>query len=1403
MAAVEAGIKTFLIADVRGYTRFTQERGDEAAARLATRFAELARDAIEAAGGNVVELRGDEVMAVFDSARQAIRAAADLQEILVEEVVADPSLPLAVGIGLDAGEAVAVDGGYRGGALNLAARLCSLAGPGEVLVSREVAHLARKVEGLDYVERGPARMKNLDEPVDVIAVRGEDEDETRILAFRRALGIDAAATLDARNPYKGLRAFAEGDAEDFFGRESLTEHLVERLGETRFLAVVGPSGSGKSSVVRAGLVPRLREGALAGSEHWYVVEMFPGAYPLEELEAALLRSADSAPAGLLEQLEQDERGLLRAVKRLLADDESELVLVVDQLEEVFTLVDDEGRRTQFLALLERAVADPHARLRVVVTLRADFYDRPLLYTGFAELLRDYVEALVPLKAEEFERAIAGPAERVGARFEPGLLAELVADVSSEPGALPLLQYALTELYERREGSTLTQDAYGAIGGVSGALAGRAEEIYAGLGEQAQEAARQLFLRLVTLGEGAEDTRRRVERTELASMEVEQDALEEAIQQFGAWRLLSFDRDPRSGIPTIEVAHEALMREWARFRRWIDSGREQVRLHRRLAAAAREWEDAGREPSYLLRGSNLAQFDALAAESTVALTELEREFVDASRTANELELARERRQNRSLRMLLAGAVGLLVLAVVAGVVALVSRSTAQHEAQVALGRQLGAEAVSQPRVDVAMLLARESLNLDRSTQTEGTLLATLLRTPTVTGTFTMPINERPLVVNVSPDGRNVAVVTNDNVMRVFTTGTRQPVRRLPVGNGGFSYVRGGAHAGDIFGYAQNAPAFVLVNPRTGRTLHRFALSKTWIVTPSSGAEAALVTPDGRYGFLVWGSSNGDGAPTQPFAEKWRLDRSGPSQLVPLGGTRLIAAAMLPGGRIIVATDGRIATFDAATMTKVGSTAGPHFGPGGAVGAFSPNGRLLAYGLGDGTVHFFDIRKHTTLDGVGGHTAAVTQITYSPDSRLVETGGDDGLSIVWDPSTGQPVARLTGHADARVVDAAFSPDSKTLFTSSLDGTVFKWDLGQQGRFGRTFATRQSPYLGPDESFAPPLAISPDGSRFAIRFGTKSVAIYSTAKTKFLAKVPVAQAVAGLAWSRRGVLAITGANGLVQLWDGRARPKPIRTLAGLRSINGVAETISDAAFSPDGSMLAAGDVNHTRGLTPWRYGTTAVWDVRSGRLLWKARTKKGWITSVAFSPDGSLVAAGREDGHALVYDARTGRLQLRLSLLGAQPGLPAVVAFDPDGTLATGSWAGVVQHWDPQSGAQLGHPTLVAAAPVASLAFNPTGDRFATAGGSDGLAKLWDTGTGQQFGATFPGEGGQWGNAQFTADGAKLVVVYGDGTGIVWPVSPSAWEQHACFVAGRNFTHEEWRRFVGGRAYSTVCPQFPAGP
>ncbi|MBI1876819.1 MAG: protein kinase [Chloroflexi bacterium] len=334
------------------------------------------------------------------------------------------------------------------------------------------------------------------------------------------------------NPYKGLRPFAEADAADFFGRETLIQELLRRMSEVgdpaagvghelaRFLAVVGPSGSGKSSVVRAGLIPALRQGGLPGSDHWFIVEMLPGAHPWEELEAALLRIAINPPESLLAQLREDERGLLRAVRRVLPADESiELVLIIDQFEEIFTLVTDETTRADFLNNLVTAVLDPRSRLQVVITLRADFTDRPLRYVDFGELLRQRTEFVLPLTPDELEQAITDPAHRIGLSLEPGLAEAISRDVGDEPGALPLLQYALTELFERSVGANghsplLSKKAYQSIGGVLSALARRADELYAGLDSAGQEAARQLFLRLVTLGEGTEDTRRRVLRAEL-------------------------------------------------------------------------------------------------------------------------------------------------------------------------------------------------------------------------------------------------------------------------------------------------------------------------------------------------------------------------------------------------------------------------------------------------------------------------------------------------------------------------------------------------------------------------------------------------------------------------------------------------------------------------------------------------------------------------------------------------------------------------------------------------------------------------------------------------------------------------------------------------------------------------
>jgi WD40 repeat protein len=475
--------------------------------------------------------------------------------------------------------------------------------------------------------------------------------------FRQALRPTEQVTVatewdesDVVNPYKGLRAFREADAEDFFGREALINQLLARISDqdehNRFLAVVGPSGSGKSSVVRAGLAPRIREGAIPGSADWFIVDMLPGAHPLQQLETALLRVALRPPARLGEMLQADEEGLLFAVDRVLAGTEGDLLLIIDQFEEVFTMVDNERERAQFLELLRVAVTAPGTRLRVIITLRADFTDRPLQYVEFGHLIRRRTEFVLPLSADEIERAITGPAGRVGLQVDTDLIAAVVADVREEPGALPLLQYVLTEVFERRDGRRLTLAAYQDSGGVMGALGRRAEEVYVSLEPAQQAIARQVFLRMVTLGEGTEDTRRRARRSELASLITDESAVQAVLDRFGQHRLLTFDVDSGTREPMIEVAHEALIREWERLRDWLDDSRADVRLERLLAGAVNEWEKAERDPGFLLSGTRLAQYEEWAGTTSLALTEGERDFLKASVAERQRQEAAE--QERKAR-----------------------------------------------------------------------------------------------------------------------------------------------------------------------------------------------------------------------------------------------------------------------------------------------------------------------------------------------------------------------------------------------------------------------------------------------------------------------------------------------------------------------------------------------------------------------------------------------------------------------------------------------------------------------------------------------------------------------------------------------------------------------------------
>jgi DNA-binding SARP family transcriptional activator/WD40 repeat protein len=609
-------------------------------------------------------------------------------------------------------------------------------------------------------------------------------------AFRGALSagdvvVTAPIAVEARNPYKGLRPFAEADAMDFHGREAFVERLLGRWRRTervsRLLAVVGPSGSGKSSAVRAGLVPAIRRGAIEGSEDWFVTEMIPGPHPLEELEAALLRVAAQPPAGLLQLLESGARGFLQAVELTIPDD-SQLLLVVDQFEELFTLTEEESERALLLESLRVAAADPSSRVRVVATLRADFYDRPLNYPRFGELLGASTEVVTPLAPDELERAIVRPAGSVGLRVEPSLVAQVASDVAAQPGALPLVQYALTELFDRRDEGLLTLAAYHDIGGVGGALAARAEHLYVTRHDAGREACRQLFLRLVSLGEGIPDARRRVPISELSAIEVDAEAMDSVLDAYGRHRLLTFDRDPATREPTVEVAHEALLRSWPRLREWIAAARDDVGTLRRIEDAAAEWERSGRDASFLLRGSRLDQFDAWADQTDVALGRTERAYLRASTVRHDDEqaveaerLERERTfERRSVKRLRALVTALTVGFLVAGTLTAVAvdrNATAERATRLASARGLSAAASSNFAFDrdLAILLALESIRVN-----DGEALPqvedTLRRAGTAVAFDTGSVLDGVRDVDFAPDGNTVAVTGADGSVGVWDVRT---------------------------------------------------------------------------------------------------------------------------------------------------------------------------------------------------------------------------------------------------------------------------------------------------------------------------------------------------------------------------------------------------------------------------------------------------------------------------------------------------------------------------------------------------------------------------------------------------------------------------------------------------------
>jgi WD40 repeat protein len=1084
-------------------------------------------------------------------------------------------------------------------------------------------------------------------------------------------------------PFKGLASFDVADARYFFGRERLIAEMVARLAGSSFLAVVGPSGSGKSSAVRAGLLPTLAAGALPGSESWIRVVLRPGEHPERELDRVVFAAL---PERLRSSLGSSQTSL--EVARSLVDEErGHLLVVVDQAEELFTVCHDDAERQRFLDSLTSTVRAPG--VTVLLAIRADFYGRCSAHPTLAELVAENHVLVGPMTEEEYRRAIELPARLAGLRIDRPLVDALVGEVVDEPGGLPLLSTALLELWQRRRGRAIRLESYSQTGGVRGAVAGLAEQAYAELTVEQQAVAKGVLLRLST-GEGEVVTRRRVPILEFdpdtnPDVGAVLDTLIEA-------RLLIADDG------TVEVAHEALLREWPRLEAWLDEDRAGRRLREHLTDQAKEWERSGKEAGDLYRGLRLSSALDWTADHARELNDLEREFLSEGRVASERETERQQRTTRRLRGLLAALTVFFAIALVAGGLALVQRGQAREEARraergarIATARELAAAAVANLEVDpeLSILLATEAVHATRSF--DGAVLREAeeaLHRAVGSSRVELTVPGLGGWLAWSPKGVFVTEGPEDSGLI--------DIRDAETGRSVLSFH---GHDGDV-----NQVAF-----------------------SSDGSRLASTGDDGE--LKVWDPSSG-----RLLAG---LSGSGSARGVSFSADGSLVAAAWDG-------KGTVRVLDLSTDRVVWSTRVD-----GVIDtALSPDGKRIAVASDSGTA-VFDVETGERVFRLS--RGAAEDVSWSPDGRSVAVASDQDIRI-WEAGTGRLQHTLLGHA-GRVYGVAWSPDSARLVTGGADGIAKVWEIGVNG----TRELWSLSALG-TRSGVQGLTFSPDGSRVMVGdLNVSTVTIWDLgsngdaewAHVPSRAENPVP---ARFLPDGRRVAAISRSDGgkAVTIWD----------LSG-REVATIAAATDDfllnrLAVHPDGGSVAVGGWVESDGR---RFGgeVVRVWDLATERELFRIWHELD-VNEVAYSPDGDYLATASWDGTAKIIDS-SGRV-IR-ALPKEKDSFLNDVAFSPDGRLLAtavvtykGSWEGRVRIWDWERGEPVRTITSevsVAGVPV-SVDFDPTGSRILIAG-DNGLGVIWDVKSGSRV-AVLGGQGGM-SEAAFSPDGARVATARWDGT------------------------------------------------
>ncbi len=1202
---------------------------------------------------------------------------------------------------------------------------------------------------------------------------------------------------DGSCPYKGLDYFEEDDANLFFGREKLVEDLVERVKDSRTVFITGPSGSGKSSLVRAGLLHSLRDGAIKGSKTWLYETMKPSRDPLTELARVASSFAQTTNAGdeVLAKAAVDPSIFARWCEIALKNKrDHRAVLFIDQFEELFTQLNPEKAAT-FINLLDSAATSENGRVILVFAMRSDFISNCATFPRLNALVNQQFVQIGAMLPDELVSAIAQPALRVGLQIDPDLVAQIINDMQGEPGSLPLMQFALKDLFdiqqEKGRDITLTRVGYLERGGIRKALERHADKTFSDFNMEEQELARSIFTGLIEIGRGTTDTRRTAIFDELVPSKAKAHEIENIVRKLADARLITTDEI--AGKDTVTISHEKLIEAWPWLKKLVNENRDVIALQNEITEDAREWDEHNRDSSYLYSGGRLLGAQDKIRNNKVHLSGLSEQFIRAA-------LAKRQRT----RITTFGLISAIILALTVAVFVFQSQATqnknladiadqnrllalenldksvkAQQEAEAAR-----VEAENQARVARVGELAAQSVALRESQSVYSLLLGVeafrlqdTLRTRTVlfdnlngNSRVVQYFSDQPQIlegVAYSPDGRIVASSGFNEAIILWDLKTGKQLSVLRSDNPAPIRTVAFSPDGQLLAAGDDKNQIVLWDMKTLKTLGEPLSGHTdtirGIAFSPNGKTLASASAD--HTIRLWNVVD-----HQPIGEPF----TGHSDIV-------YSVDFNPDGKMLVSgsVDRTVRLWNVETGKQIGDPLTGHTGYVKSV-AFSPDGQLVASGSTDESIILWDVASHKMIgQPLIGHTGEVRCVTFSPDGKTLVSGSADKTIILWDVETRRPATEpLKGHME-RVVGLAFSPDGSKFASVGDDGFTILWYATPHTPLGERVTKHTDAVTS--------LAYSPNGKMLASASNDHSIIIWDDQTGQPIGD-PITsydERVTSIAFSPDSKTIVSGfADGMILVWDVNTHTPIGAPLLGHSGI------ITSLAYSPDGTVLASGSSDNS----------IILWDPKTFQPVGNPLVASSAVRSLAFNSRGDLLAAGYGSKGILLWDIKSPQ-PIGEPLGDKTSGGFSLAWTSDDHLLVSGTSENTVILWDTKTRQQDGSPLLGHTDAVTNVSISWNGHILAS-GSSDDTVIFWDFASRQPMGEPIKMDSGRLTTMIFNPVKDRIVLGSTDGSVTFADLDPQSWIEKSCARAGRNFSKSEWELYFPNDPYHITCPQWSTG-